>query len=206
MAAMAAAYKLNALGLNTSIVTPEVKSFLLNVYCRSALQYGIENSYLNEGEYKEISSMEGRIIKRSLALTKYHSTSMLVNALDIEPLVSVIKTRKLAFVKQLMMNRVTRRILSVQLGNLKLLANKSFIRELVKILGVNIYTLNMDNIVKTCNARIRKFKEETNNLKSSDDAKAVRYLLEHRNSQNDALLRKLTHWSHKQERPNFRAG
>ena len=197
MAAMAAAYKLNSLGINSVVVSPEIKGFLINVYCRSALQYGIENSFLNEGEYKEIASMEGRIIKRALALTKYHSTSMIINSLDIEPLTETIKMRKASFVKQLMGNRVTRKILNMQLGNLKLLANKSLIREIVKITKTNIYDLHMGNIGKICQHYINKTKNEIATAKATKEAVAVRYLLEHRNMQNDELLRKLTHWSSK---------
>ena len=147
---MAAAYKLNKLGLNTNILTTELKSFLINVYCRSALQYGIENSFLNEGDYRELVTVESNIIKRALALTKYHSTTLIINALDTMPLVTTIKIRKLTFIKQLLMNRATRKIVQFQLEHRDTLANKSFIRELVKITGINIFTLNSENIVKLC--------------------------------------------------------
>ena len=192
---MTAAHKLNMLGLNTNVLTAELKSFLVNVYCRSALQYGIENSYLNEGDYREIVSLEARVIKRALALTKYHSTTLIINALDTVPLVTTIKMRKLNFVKQLVMNRLTNEIIQYQLGHKEKLATKSFLREIVRITGKNIYTLNAENIVKTCRVEVNKLKRVTEQEKSSKESKAIRYLLDHRSSGNDELLRTLTHWS-----------
>ena len=140
--ALAASYKLSSLGINTTIITAELKSFLINVYCRTALQYGIENSFLNEKDYKELTSMESKIIKRSLNLTKYHSTTLIINALDIKTFDYAIKIRKLSFMQQLLANEFTRRIVNKQLENPSKLANKSLIRELVKITKTNNHDLN----------------------------------------------------------------
>jgi hypothetical protein len=195
MIAIAAAYKLNSLGLNSNIVSAELKSFLLNVYCSTSLQYGIENSYMSETEYKEIESIEGRIIKRALGLTKYHSTSMIMNALDSNPAVSSIKIRKLSFQKQLTDNPITYKILAYQLNHAASLATKSFVRELVKITRVNIHDFNIRSINKICKNKIKNLKAEREREKSSKEAVAIRYLLDHRSEKNDDLLRRLTHWT-----------
>jgi hypothetical protein len=194
---MAAAYKLKALGFNTGLLSAELKSFLLSVYCRSTLQYGIENSYMNERLYKELTTAEGNIIKRALGLTKYHSTSMIINALEMEPTTTMIKIRKLAFINQLCKNHLTRRIIEQQLQMKSSLATKSYIRELVKITNENIFTLDLNSISKICSRKIKELKAETEKAKSSKEAIAIRYLLDHRTKTNDDLLRKLTHWSEK---------
>jgi hypothetical protein len=203
--AIAAAYKLNALGINSNILNAELKSFLINVYCRSSLQYGIENSYLNESDYKEMTSIEARIIKRALGLSKYHSTTMIINALKTQPIVTMIKTRKLAFVKQLWLNPLTRRILNQQLDKLNELATKSFVRELIRIMNVNIHTLKDEHILKISQETAKKMKAEAETAKGTKEAVAIRYLLDHRTKQNDELVRKLTHWSDKpnKSKPNI---
>lgn len=195
--AIAASYRLNTLGLNTNILSAELKSFLVGVYCRSSLQYGIENTYLTGRAYNELESVEARIIKRALGLSKYHSTSMIINALDLTPTVETIKIRKLSYTKQLLRNNLTRRLLGIQLEQRADLATKSYIRELVNLTGANIFSMNLQTIGGICYRKIKEIKSAVERLKGSRDAIAIRYLLTHRNKENDDLLRKLTHWSTK---------
>lgn len=116
-----------------------------------------------------------------------------MNALGATPLTIAIKIRKLNFARQLMQNRLTRKILEHQLENRSKLANKSFVRELVKISGINIFTIDATNIVRLCRAEANKLKSITENSNSTKKAKAIRYLLNHRNKSNDELQGTLTH-------------
>jgi hypothetical protein len=195
ISAIAAAYRLNTLGLNTNILSTELKSFLLNVYCRSSMQYGVENTYLTEKAYNEYTTVEANIIKRALGLSKYHSTTMIMNALDQAPTAASIKIRKLSFTKQLCQNKITYRILGQQFDEVAKLATKSHIRELVRLTETNIHDLNIKNITSVFNRKVKEIKNEIERAKGTKEAIAIRYLLSHRNKYNDDLLRKLTHWS-----------
>lgn len=195
ISAIAAAYRLNTLGLNTNILSSELKSFLIGVYCRSTLQYGIENTYMTQTSYRELEMIEAKIIKKALGLSKYQSTSMIINALDIAPTIDIIKIRKLEFAKQLQKNSLTSRILKEQLNKKTLLSAKSYIKEIVRLTNVNIFAFTPNTMTTICKNEAKKMKLAIEHKKGTKEAIAIRYLLEHRDEYKDELLRKLTHWS-----------
>ena len=150
---------------------------------------------MTQTSYKDLESVEAKIIKRALGLSKYQSTSMIINALDIAPTIAIVKIRKLEFVKQLQRNTLTNKILNEQLKKKTLLAAKSYIKEIMHLSNVNIYAFSSTTIATICKNEIKKLRSIIEKNKSTREAIAIRYLLEHRDKYNDELLKKLTHWS-----------
>jgi hypothetical protein len=87
--------------------------------------YGIENTFMREKDYLSLDKLESKIIKTSLQLSKYHSSTLLKLALKIKPIETIITVRILKFMVELMNNELCRniRLISNQLGYIQEIKN-----------------------------------------------------------------------------------
>ena len=191
LALIIAAHRLKNIGFNTSGMNIELKKFLNEVYCSAALKYGIENTYLNQKDYYEITSLEGKIIKSAFNLNKYHSTSLLISAIEAQPLEITMKIRKLNFIKQLLYHPICYKIIKAQLEQMERTSIKSLVHEVRRILNKAI---DISNIERAVNSKIAELEEETLRMNNRPESRSIRYLLENNSPSNQELAKNLLHW------------
>ena len=106
-AALNASYGLSSLRLDSRAMPIDLKIKLITIYCRPALLYGVAGCKLTESDVNELQSVEARILKKSLGLSKFCKTQLLLSALRIRLMEDIIKERKLSFLLQLFDNELT---------------------------------------------------------------------------------------------------
>ena len=189
--AYGASYRIAKYGVLNPLMSAELKSFMINVYCRSQLRYGIENCRLNKKDYISLQTVEARILKSSLRLSKFSATRILLNALKVEPIEWTIKKRKLNFFTELANNSLTRRILEHQLRNHKNLTAKNFIMELIDITRYYRSLDDINNMISKANMQIASINNEIKRSQRDITSLAVRNLLRRNNERNRELLRSI---------------
>ena len=98
---------------------------------------------LTESDVNELQSVEAKILKKSLGLSKYCKTQLLLSALRIKSMEDIIKERKLSFLLQLFDNELTSRVISSLIDNFHTLNKESFIVEMVNnVLGIKLSNFN----------------------------------------------------------------
>ena len=138
---------------------------------------------------KDLATLEGKIIKRALSLSKYSSTSAILDALNLGDTVDHLKTLKLSFFIRLLNNSLTRNILSNQLDNPKSLPAKSLLSETMDILGVkHRRDLNLDMLKIMSKTKLDLMTLQKKELHSNEKSVNIRYLLKNRSKQNEEIL------------------
>ena len=196
-ALLAAASKLRKLGINSHKMSMEVKAFLFDTYCRAATQYGLVNSALTQKDIMELSTLEGKIIKVAFGMTKYHSTSSLLNAIKIKPLDELLKIRKLQHFIQLTKFEITSDILQKQIDKKIPLNNKSLLKSVLTITGQTDRINDLETLTTSVLAQITEIEEKICKNENTELSKAVRYLLENNSSTNHAVVKKLLNWENR---------
>ena len=201
LAAILASHKLRVLGFDNPRMSIELKTLLENTYCRSRLNYGLENTYLCARDYKDLITAETRILKKALGLETYHSNTLLYGALEITPIDISIKLRKLKFVEHLMKNGLTKEIIINQLSTEKR-SNKSVVTEIMTILNRRMISEEeLSNLIKN---KIRETEEESRKINELDITQTIRYMLKNRNQTNDEVARRLLQWENAQDAKRMR--
>ena len=103
--------KLDDIGFKEKKVNHKMKGLFSNSLCRSKLLYGIENTYLNTNELKELKSFDGNFIKIANGLSTRSKTTALCYSVGVSPLPFVLLKRKISFIMQLYRNELTNALL-----------------------------------------------------------------------------------------------
>jgi hypothetical protein len=192
--------RLKKVGINSLNMSVELKKFLMDVYGRSTLLYGVENTFLYKRDYKDLAGLESKIIKNAVKLNKYHSTSLLNDALEIKPLESVIEIRKIKFMLRLMRYPITSAILEAQSSDIDQTHNQATIRELASILKTtNMRMEEKEAIIKKCENKIASIEENIRRRSQTETAKNISYLLKSKKLEHLDTVKKLLHWQHSKE-------
>jgi hypothetical protein len=199
-ALLAAASKLRKLGFNSPSMSMEVKAFLFETYCRTASMYGLVNAPLAHKDINDLAILENKIIKVAFGLTKYHSTTMLLNAIKIKPLEDELKIRKLQHVNQLLKYEPTARILEHQLENRKTLPNKSLLRYVLGSVNNPDSITNTDMLITATQDKIAEIEEAYRKAESTENADAVNYLLTNNTPRNHDVVKKMLSWQNRTAR------
>ena len=182
------------IGFNSREMDMEVKIFLFETYCRSASQYALSNMYLTQKDTNDLSILENKILKAAFGFTKYHSTSMLLSAIQIKPLGEVLKLRKLQLLNQLLRYDLTAKIIEFQLANQKNISNKSLIGYVLTILNSPEEINDIDTLITATLDKITRIEENIAKNENTESADGIRYLLKHYTPKNQATVRKLLSW------------
>ena len=126
--AMGALPRLNKLGFNKRELDPKVKGSLYHTFFRSKLLYALENANLSGNDIKELTTLEGKIIKHSFGLHKFCHTEPLLDLMGISSIKTLIKKRNLTFLRQLITNDLTK---SLVLKNLPGNPHEKFLNDII---------------------------------------------------------------------------
>lgn len=195
LASTVASYQLRKIGFHNENMNPELKVMLRDTYCRSRLNYAIENTFMCAKNYNDLHVIECKILKSSLGLNRFHSNTLLNNALQITPLERHIKIRKIRFLIDLLENPVTLAVIERYIMNTRAIPRKSLISEVLSICGVNDQTLEVSEFKKLMHKKVKELEEKTKIETSSDTALAIGYLLKQTHSKlSKEVVKRLLHW------------
>jgi hypothetical protein len=180
-------YALNKIGFGSYRLAPRIKTFMYGVYARSILTYGFENIYFNKRTLNEIRTYESTIIKRALYLPKHSSVTKIYLALNITPIDTVIKTRKLKFLIRLESNDLTKTIIEKQCLRVTELHKQSLVREIIEN-HLTKPTPNIANLGDLISATEKELTLMKNKLERTDEAESINYLLNNRTRNNNITL------------------
>jgi hypothetical protein len=182
-------YALTKLGFWNYKMKYNIKSFLYCAYSRATLKYGFENVFFTQTQLKKIKTQECLLLKRALMLPKNTSNTKLTQALNIPDIEKSIKIRKLKFIKQLLDNGLTRRIIEKQVSDAGKIHKHSLIKDVLDNYITNDHE-NVDNLAKLNEVITREIEHTTNKLdaNNTDDIENIRYLLRNRNKLNNLTL------------------
>ena len=141
------------------------------------MRYGCECTYATEQIYKDLTSAEAQIIKRSFNLSKFHCTNDLLRALRVEPIKITLKKRKLNFLLELEKNPLIRKILESQLKSIKNTPSHCFLREICHILNLYSIDTTLENLISLAKIKITQLDQEGKQDFDSEVSRAIRYLL-----------------------------
>ena len=83
-------YILNSLGMSYPGAAPEVEDHLYKSICQPVLTYGMECMSNSKDQYRRMESIQGRLIKQCLGLSKRSHNSVVLKALNIEKLQNTV--------------------------------------------------------------------------------------------------------------------
>jgi hypothetical protein len=180
-------YALNKLGFGGYRLSPKIKTFMYGVYARSILTYGFENIYFNTKILTEIRTYESTIIKRALYLPKHCSVTKIYLALNISPIDTVIKTRKLKFLVRLSDNELTKTIVEKQCQIIFELHKQSLIREIIdNYITQPVPAINgLDELITVVKRELVSIK---NKWEPTEESESIKYLLSNRSRSNNITL------------------
>ena len=183
-------------------MTAELKKFLIEVYSKSTLTYGLENTFMYSKDYKDLDSLESRIMKNAIGLNKYHSTTLLNAALNITPISHKIKTLKLKFLIRLSKYPLTKAIIEELNANKSQIHHQSILKETSPIMKNKTWT-DTETFKTICEQTISDRSKEEDQLKNTETAQTINYLLNSRKPEYMNAVRRLLHWQHSKETKRY---
>jgi hypothetical protein len=191
---ISASYKLLKFGCYNQHMDVNLKCFLVETFCRSRLQYGIENVILTKNDLRSQQSTEAKVLKRALNLSKFSCTTDLLNALEMTSIETVSRMRKLSFLLQLMTNSFTKQIVEALVYDHMNISAKSLISEIKNILCLDtIPTVGW--LTSMAQIKVHLLSVAQHEAQNSITARGIRHLLNNQNKINNETLAQLLHWS-----------
>jgi hypothetical protein len=173
-------YSLNTLGLNSKVLTPAVKAFIINAYCIPILYYSLENAMMTKGEEKDIRSTVGSMVKRSLGISSRCETTDLLCALDIRDPVDAIAIRKMKLFQRLLINETTKTLLDKENNafvSVPIRPRLTLLEEIYKCTGIST-NASLSLLNQQCVLKIRELDNKFKFRKKTDDYNFMKDLLE----------------------------
>jgi len=187
-----ASFALSTIGWQNWKMTTNIKSFLYNTFCRPTLLYSAEINSYSKTQTVKMQQVEGTTIKRALGLSKYASTSKILNALGIINLDAALKQSKVRFFGQLIKNQMAMMLLMDQIENPGNLHHNSFLLSFLSILQITVSNIEtLDLLKERAKSFLLRLEEERQANLLSETSTAIRYLLTNRSSENNTLLLQL---------------
>ena len=202
LASTVASYQLRKIGIDSENMSSDLKVLLRNTYCRSKLSYAMETIHLSEKEYKDLNTIEGKALKSTFKLKKYHSTTMLNNALGITSIGDQIKIRKLNFTISLMQYDLTRNVVMSFIEDIKRIPNKSIIREVIKLVEWKENQIEEEDFINVIQTKIAQIESKLTKEQNSEESKAIKYLLDKNTASTKTILNRLLYWDNNKHRKN----
>lgn len=193
-ALLEAASKFRKLGFNSHSMSMEVKAFLFETYCRTASMYGLIDTPLAFKDINDLAILENKILKVAFGLTKYHSTTMLLNAIKVQPLGDVLKVRKLQHIIQILKYEPTSKILEHQLEHRNSLPNKSLLRYVLMTINNSDSITNTDMLITAIEEKTNEIEEAHRRAINTDEATSINYLLTNNTPRNFEVMKKMLSW------------
>ena len=88
-------YSLNSLGMSYHGAAPEVQAHLYKSICQPVLTYGMECMSYSKYQYRRMESIQGRLIKQCLGLSKRSHNSAVLKALNIDKVQNIVNRNML---------------------------------------------------------------------------------------------------------------
>jgi hypothetical protein len=195
-ASLIASYQISKIGFKSATMDTELKVTLRDTYCRSRMNFALENTFLYQKDYNDLNTIECKILKNALGLRKYHSNTLINNALGITPIERLIKIRKLNFVIELLNYELTSTIVEQLMSENRKIPNKSLIKEVLTIIDDN--NTNIEDIRIKAKKKVSELEEITNIEYNSKASTAIRYLLNKKNPSAREIANNLLIWSNNQ--------
>ena len=135
-------YSLNGIGCRAGGLAPATTTFIYRTYCQPIVTYGMEMLHISKSSLKRYDSQQSTLIKNAVGFSKYLHSSTLLRALDVNTIVHTYYRMKFIFMRQLMGNHFTTRIIEYLLQNYTYhqLGDRSFVKQIsdaFKIISVN---------------------------------------------------------------------
>ena len=92
-------YGLGSAGVLYPGATPDVQAFLYKCICQPTLTYGLECMSSTAIQMRRLESVQGRLIKQSLGLSKLSHNTALLKALNIEKIEGIVNRNVLSLYK-----------------------------------------------------------------------------------------------------------
>ena len=194
LAATVTSYQLKKIGFETEHMSPDMKVLLRDTYCRSKMKYALENTHLSEKEYAELNSVESRTLKTAFGLSRYHSNTLLNNALGITPISEITKIRKLNFAIELLNYSITREIVVNYLSNIKKIPHKSLVKEVLRLIGYKEESIEIEQFKSLIHKKVAELEKISKLDKEGDTAKAIKFLLYRKTQASKNIIKRLLHW------------
>ena len=83
-------YSLNSLGMSYPRAAPEVQAHLYTSICQPVLTYGMECMSNSKDQFRRMESIQGRLIKQCLCLSKRSHNSAVLKALKIDKAQNIV--------------------------------------------------------------------------------------------------------------------
>ena len=83
-------YSLNSLGMSYPGAAPEVQAHLYKSICQPVLTYGMECMSNSKDQFRRMESIQGRVIKQCLGLSKRSHNSAVLKALKIDKAQNIV--------------------------------------------------------------------------------------------------------------------
>jgi hypothetical protein len=174
------------LGIKEDSLDLDVKGTLISTYIRPRIMYGFEAISPCSNNETALIKMEGNLIKKLLKLKTRSYSEPVYNALGIPSLTTSIEKRRLSFIKQLISNELTEKIIKDDIF-LSLLIDSLIAKGTTNGLFKQEDCYE-SKIKKACSWEITRLAKIDSQEKQSDLNKTVKYLLKYRNEDNDKYL------------------
>lgn len=181
--------KINKIGFNLPKISHYTKSILYKTHIRPVLMYGLETIALNKTQSKNLQILEASIIKRAMGLTKKAKTNDLLNAMLIDLTHHRIKLIKTSFLKRILENEYTSRLLNSinnkYIENPNSITKYSFLIEAKGIIGTSVNTAS-----ETYRKCIKKENEIRKSIKEAQETEKTLRIIKILNSKDKNKIEK----------------
>jgi hypothetical protein len=103
-------YSLNGIGLRAYGMDPLTLSKIYSIYCQPVFNYGLELLFISKSKLKQYDSAQATLIKNNIGLSKYHRSTPLLAALNIDKISKLYAKFKFLFIEQLKSVSITANI------------------------------------------------------------------------------------------------
>lgn len=171
--------KMRDIGIESDILTSEMKIFLYKTYCRPTLYYGMDQLVLTNQDLKDLQTTEANIVKRIFGLSQRVKTTELIYGIGLEKSTKKIEKMKIKFFERICKNEYTRNYLETLAryfrDNQKKINKNSILFEIKNILGSDQYLI--ERLLAKGPKKIRQINKETKLKKKEENVKKIEIIL-----------------------------
>ena len=152
----------NDIDIENKKMSLNLKIHLFKSYIRPIIYYGLENLHLTKTELRKIQTMEAIMVKSMIGYKKRTRTTNLLHAIGIEPVARKYKIMRLNFMKRLLGNEYTFKIVkTIEREN----ENNKYVKETKEYIGGEIEWDKIKEIIKR--EKLKNEEESKNGISDS---------------------------------------
>ena len=182
--------RIKDLGIDSNLISTEMKASLYKTYCRPILYYGIENLMMTEIEKKKLQTTEANIVKRSFELSSKVKTTNLIYGVGLEQSIKRTEEIKMSFLERLYKNSFTKEMIETILEDENYKNKKSIINEIRKITKSENEN-DIKIILENSKIKLKKLKDETKKKLQSEEIKNIKLILNKNGKERTEKLREI---------------